>query len=355
MTKNTRHKLYKVLSVLTLSLAVNACSSTSSKNVNQNTENQNTINQDTNNATPVDIQMVVLGDSISTGVFADSSVEGEVSGTFLDSLHGLVPDIGSVLSLFTSSDQGFSVQTLQDNFSRPDLIAWTGDSSWSHETRLRANGHDVEALNLAVVGDRIQDAGAQLDRLDQTYSQGSFEKANYFVLQFGANDFCGGTNTDSFRQSLTTTLDRIKDTHPDAVTLVLGVPAIDKVFAITSGGTNPATISRESVIAKWSVPSILATDIGVDCSMLRQSFEFCPIIEQTNQSSAQATIDEMNQIVAEVIDSRSEVVHFEGFSDPDFISKENLGVDCFHPNQNAQKIMADESWDLIQNAIANLK
>ena len=230
------HKYKSIWALAIVSFFLHSCAqqTTNKKNADDEAGQTTPDNINTfNSPIPTPIRLVVLGDSISTGVFADSKLEGEVDGTFLDSIHSLIPDIASVLSIITNtSSEQFTHEDLQEQFGRPNLTAWNGDESWSHVNRLKDRGHDVEAINLAVVGDRIEDATSQLDQLEQEYQQGNFEKANYIVLQFGANDFCGGTIASNFEQSLTQTLDQINTSHPDAVVLVLGLPAIDKVFTI---------------------------------------------------------------------------------------------------------------------------
>jgi lysophospholipase L1-like esterase len=286
--------------------------------------------------------IAVLGDSISTGILADTKNGEAAPDAFLNGIHQLVPDISDVAGLLSGS-QTIAIADVQAALQHPELTAISGDQDWSHKKRLAQLNHaDVHAENLAVAGATIADAADQVAALQAKYDAGQ-AKAKYIVVEFGANDLLS-TDADAFYDAYKDLLDDLAATHPEATIAALAIPSVPKLFELLPGTSRATSISKAQLQAIWGFGPI---DLTATCAQTRAALG---VPTGSNAATtAGAALAALNAKIKQAVDDATtadgpRIVYVEAISDPDLITKDDVALDCYHPNAAGQRAIADAVW-----------
>jgi lysophospholipase L1-like esterase len=174
--------------------------------------------------------IAVLGDSMATGLLADTAHGAPAPAPALAGLKQAAPTLRDLMVLVGAA-QTQRPLLLDDAFDRPQLSAYGGAAAFSHPTRIAQEFANSGAVvrNVARSGARLagatgRDAAAQLEMLAAAYETGEVPRARYVVFAFGANDL--GQTPDAFATSLRQRLQRLIELHPEAVVLLPSIPDV---------------------------------------------------------------------------------------------------------------------------------
>jgi lysophospholipase L1-like esterase len=276
--------------------------------------------------------MAALGDSISAGTLADTSVH--VSSASQEDLQ----------NSYTGVDQSKFIYT-----NRYDLAWGTGDQIPSHYMQLKSwlaknePGMNLVPLNLAIPGAVASQLVGEAQSVVAAMATGQYRALKYVTLDIGANDACAvsatdpiGTPDDKFADSLRkffATLAQIKQDQPIRV-MVSSIPKVpdlgrpDIQETATLGGASCNWI-RAHIFTYCRTLPIWTTEAEYENNVA--------IVEDKN-AILQSVIDEVNKTYTNVQASFSYATYNET------LVPNMLAVDCFHPNKDGQTILSEKLW-----------
>jgi lysophospholipase L1-like esterase len=276
--------------------------------------------------------MAILGDSISVGFFADTSL--------LDApKYKVAPNDLNVAWMLGQSKHDEQIKRV-----------WAGgDKINSHFLRIKAElkaagkTDDVELHNFARAGATTPNLLGQIAALNSALLLEPNQQLIYVTLFMGSNDVCAGRSAMDIGNHLTRALDRLNrlPSKSKIVVLLSSLPAIHQLGS--------------PLIANY--PGLA----GLTCEAVqRDHIKFCnaftapatPADYEKNQNQLMET----NQKIAEVASASQslknlQVVLGASPSRAD-VKPELLAFDCFHPNEQGQQTLADALWnDLLQAGV----
>lgn len=303
--------------------------------------------------------MAVLGDSIPSGTFADTTVKPSNDSTYQDFDYRFydyfVETYTNHHAMNRKSKSKRSFLSVIGRYDWPRLItnrhtlSWaSGDRVQSHYVRLRqwlqknSGGKDnLKVKSFSVPGERVEHLQEQVKKMIQELKRGKYAGIKYIVLMVGANDVCNsayewGTPAELMRQELRVVIQKIleiKQAEPIRI-LVASIPRIPDL----------------------SFPGILESKGFGDtqCKKLRSKLlKYCQKMIQWDSpeeyAERMAIIEDKNQALAEVVNEYQlshpelEMVFSHSVTE-NHVKSEQLAADCFHPNQAGQETIADLLW-----------
>jgi hypothetical protein len=225
--------------------------------------------------------------------------------------------------------------SLGDSITVACNAASVGDNpalSWSTGTDSRVNSHlkrlaillknDVQGVNVAVSGSKVEDLKAQANRLAN-------HKPDYVTIEIGANDLCAWTSDYAakilqFGIDLRFIVARMVDINPDVKILLASIPDIYGLWEI--GSRRP------------------------DCQLRWDVLRLCgPLLSSGVTTQERVAFVERWRIVNANIQSVAEAfpknVIFNAAVASSRISSEDISsIDCFHPSVHGQNLLADRAW-----------
>lgn len=207
----------------------------------------------------------------------------------------------------------------------------TGESGLvdSHYRRLRGDNKAIKgnAHNYAVPGARVADLPAQADK-----AVGA--KVEYVTLLIGANDICRASVADmtpvaDFRQSLDTTLRRLKKGLPKARVLVVSIPDLNRLWEIGH--------KERRAVKAWSrgtCPALLANPTSTSAADAGRRAAVAKRVDAYNGQLAAACKAYGNRCLYD-----GGAAHRVRFN-LDMINR----VDWFHPGSDGQRKLAEVTY-----------
>jgi hypothetical protein len=287
----------------------------------------------TNQVESAPFSMISFGDSISSGIFADTQL-----GDTLTSAQ----EARIFRMLFTLRD--FSVSRRDGNlaFQREagaeSRTAFTGDFPYSHKQRLRSKlGTTVVAHNVALTGSTARELSLQIDEAEGFYR--AEQPANYITITLGSNDYCDNITAETFRQNIRPLFERIRRLHPHAGILVVPIPNIVSL------------LTREYSIG------FRAFDTDIACKDLREIEGICArralstASSESVRSRALEALRQFNLVLEEetlrMNREEGRAVFARTTALENDIDPELLAVDCYHPGKKGQEALANETWRFV--------
>ncbi len=282
------------------------------------------------NPPPLPNSMLSLGDSITAGALAAYSLT--------DYAHPRV-----IINLLKDLFQ-FAYFRKLASFEKKYLNWSTGLDPHrrinSHAFKLKTLNPNLTAFNLAVSGASSKDVETeQLPQL-QKLSLSTFgtRVPDYTTILVGANDVCAASNDQmtslkEFEGRVTNIFSHILNLGTENRVLVSEIPALDK-------------LPRFKDTSLFSFINPLKT-----CGDYWKKTKLCKnVLSDDPESRLQVSerIHSYNQILAEVVESLrnsyGDRIRFAGNIYSEEISKEQLALDCFHPNIGGQQSISKVTW-----------
>lgn len=275
--------------------------------------------------------MVSLGDSITAGTFADTSM-------ILNQEPPLGPWDPTRLSSLSSI--GVDIPFLFENKA---TLSWSsGESIQSHFIHLKnylaLTDPDgvLTVANFSYPGDETKNLPGQVDRLLSEYASGGYQSLKYVTILIGADDACIQAPTINTRVNLEVAFARIAQISQSErikvfVALLPPIPELgrDEIRYHNTLGYFTCEYIRNKVIK--------------ECN---------PVLYSNNTDdflAKMADIDERNNQIRQAVENAA-----AQFKNLDlFIGKtlehhnlalEYLAADCFHPNRSGQEQLSEKLW-----------
>jgi lysophospholipase L1-like esterase len=223
--------------------------------------------------------------------------------------------IGDSISQAALADDGIDPNQPEHSWSTGNA---SGDGVNSHYERILAANSGIAGNNFnnAVNGSKADDLMGQAIT---TVSQG----VDYVTVFMGGNDVCGDnvTPTATYTAFFDDALDTLQAGLPDATILVLELPRITRIYDV--GRTN------FGCQLKWAV------------------FQFCDNVLRNGSSqrnTAAARNIEYNNALRSLTASKG--IHFDDdIFEFNFSRGDLSNVDCFHPANSLQALLAEFTYD----------
>lgn len=263
--------------------------------------------------------LVVLGDSISTGVLANTELKQTLSFDFWKQVLAL---------LFSKWSDPASVHATLSN---PDLAAPTTGAGFGLRASLQ-EAHGTAALGVlsfAKFGARAKHVLPMLENLAEHENTMLGRKAEFIFLMIGGNDFCSKASIEDFKADYEVVLSNLESSHPESRFVIAPLPPVHQLADLRGS----VKIRDKRGLTRF-----------VSCETLRR--DSCPRIYD---SDARERTEAINQVIQDAFQNMRTVqkVYARGIKDWT-VRSEELAVDCFHPSSKGQLSIAAALKQAIQ-------
>jgi lysophospholipase L1-like esterase len=255
--------------------------------------------------------LVVYGDSISTGVLANTSLGQNIDNSLLQQL-------GNYLKAGEYNANGF-----QSNLANQPLAAATTDGDYGLRSGIAAKAGvtpaEVGVVSFAKFGAKAVGIPEMLARWNQEEANTIKRKPDYILVALGGNDFCSDMTVEDISRTFGEQIDAIQKSAPDAQLIISPAPPVYQLAAIDF--TYGPAISQ-------------ITGEELSCKKFRE--QAC---KRVYEPDAQARLEGINQGIQAAFDAQkakgAKVSLAAGVLEWK-IAKDELAFDCFHPSQKGQ-------------------
>ncbi|MBC7661615.1 MAG: SGNH/GDSL hydrolase family protein [Chitinophagaceae bacterium] len=305
---------YHLVLGLSLSLSIFGCGKDKKKNDTAGDNGSQAQSQVYTEAlNPSKPLLVVYGDSLSTGVLANTTL-------------GQTPDNSLVLQLASYvKEQEYNATGFQANLSHTDLAAATTKNDYgvraSVAAQLGVNSADVGVVSLAKFGGQTTDLEHQLAAWQLQEKSNIPKKPENIFVMMGGNDYCSDRSVDDIVKTFNDQTAAIHKDSPDAQMIIAPAPPIDQLAAIdfTYGPALTQVTGQE-----------------LSCRTFRD--KLCKRIYD-DPAAVKTRITSINSGIQAAATSLkaggAKVVFVDGILSWQ-IKPEELAVDCFHPSAAGQ-------------------
>jgi lysophospholipase L1-like esterase len=271
--------------------------------------------------------MVVLGDSIATGLLGGTRMGGDIPAEYFKYLmHGITGYAGASLDL-----KGLG------EVEKPYYSPFTGSHiAGSLQSRLSEISPQFTSFNPSVPGATSWEITQQIEKAIQ--NQYDFD---FTVMEFGHNDFCNPNSSIAiFKNYYERHMARILGINPKARILAMPLMHIPTLY----------TMAPDTATA---IRATLGFTLGTtSCKKIRDEIEnACPTF-----AARKNEFSEWSGVVAEVAATyqrnfpNARIVVANELGAPGLITPDKIALDCFHPNRGGYETIANKLWESIQNS-----
>ncbi len=285
--------------------------------------------------------MGVMGDSIPSGTFADTTTSNDFRATIPYLQETILNRDWKTLISGIRWDAPILIQN------KPTYSWASGERVDSHYVRLRSlierasrGAETLAVLNVAIPGKRTEALGKQADELVKAARSGKYLDITYIAMMVGSNDVCrrsGPVSDEEMARNLRDAFHRlaqIRQTEPIRI-LVSSIPSISAL--------GRQEVQESITLGKFS------------CAFARSRiFKFCPGYTKWNSvnefEEQLAFIVGKNRVIERAVaDANSEFhnldIHYSNRFFETEINSELLAMDCFHPNRRGHETISSILWD----------
>lgn len=250
--------------------------------------------------------LAVIGDSLSSGVLASTTIGGDIDRGLLNTL---------MQTLLDSQ----SLQSVQGQLSELDKSATATDQDWGLRALIarpfNLTAKDMPLYYAATWGGRTSNVPGYIKHLADNYVVRG-KPAENVVFFIGGNDFCHGDEPEEFQEGFDRSLKSILKLHPKSDVLVAMLPPL-------------------SDILKYDfVYSPL-----ISCVKTRSSY--CKKIFNPDGSNI---VKGYNDVIRRVVNRYRHIyegkIYLAGSFESMFLEETDLSFDCFHVSLQGQKKFA---------------
>jgi lysophospholipase L1-like esterase len=263
------------------------------------------------NVTPDKPLLVVYGDSISTGVLANTSLGKNIDNSLLLQLGNII-----------KSGQ-YNPNSFQSNLANQSLDAATTDADYGLRSAIAAKAGvtaaEVGVVSFAKFGARSVDIPEMLARWKQEEEGSIKRKPDYVLVALGGNDFCSDMSVEDITRSFDQQIDAIQQSAPDAQLIISPAPPVHQLAAIDF--TYGPAISQ-------------ITGEELSCKKFRE--QACKRVYEADAESRLQGINQGIQAAFEAQKAKGAKVSLAKGVLEWTIVPEELAFDCFHPSQKGQ-------------------
>ncbi len=282
---------------------------------------------------PYPHSMAVLGDSISEGMLSEFSIERPPT----------LPQLVSMAFTAVLTQPANRILEFRKKYAKAEHAWFSGESSndfiTSHLERLRQVSPDLKAYNFAISGSTTQDLAKQVTELLETERKEQ-RTMEYLSLLIGANDLKAKTLDEivlpiTYELNIKTALTRILEKDPYRQILMVGLPKVYRIFE-----------ESQDIVGY----RLLGSDIR--CDDLRRTFYGNAVFfDRSNPDYDRTKIvyhmyQEALERVAGELRIAFPMAHIRTVQNYDVMALLNktLSVDCFHPSEWGQAMLAEVTW-----------
>ncbi len=265
--------------------------------------------------------LAVLGDSISTGVLANTQLGKSVS-----------PSLWVQVLRLALSDWNDPAE-IHNALSNPKLAAATTTLTFGLRKSLQERFQipPLGVVSLAKFGAKATAIPSMLERLAQV--EAGHKPADFIFVMMGGNDFCSSQTTEEFSIHYRDALNLVRSTHPQATVVVAPLPPVHQL----------ATVDYQFSPERDGAPRGALT-----CRIFRD--RYC---KRVYEADAAAREQAFNKIVEDTTVELSLPTHKIIFAREMMdwqIQADEIAVDCFHPSAKGQEVIGGYLKQAVQRA-----
>lgn len=299
--------------------------------------------------------IALFGDSVSLGTMADATLGNPGPRYYADFIGSLTA--GTVYDYIakqinrqpTEDEQHELIQKLFGNMARKYLSPYLGSQDYSLPVLIEEKtGLTPKVYNGAQMAGSYNFSHIYLDKFARFYKRNPFhKKPELVVVNFNGMDFMESRSPEVYQAKVKNFYRRLTAMVPQAKIVVSGIK--DPVALLT----HPDRVA------------IPYSPIGpVTCSTVYKVVRFAnstglfPGASQEAIDAARARLEVLRGILETEVqlinEDRQQYPSFKGeaiYVDPsidDGITADMIAADCIHPNKEAQKIIGDKMWEVIE-------
>ena len=298
-------------------------------------------------------RMLILGDSIATGVLIDTKIGDPLEPSFSGNTLSLELSKENTLNLdlnllmagenINNSYVVESINGLEQNYKKNPSAFFGGvdfpNDQVSLSAKLGLNSNRV--INAAISGYRTSDV---LNKALPDFTNQKKDDVDLVVLEIGANDFCSSLDPielkSQFTENYSGILRKLSLIKSKPKVLIIPIPDIPNILSEASDRTALSV----------AVPPF--TEGSVSCQELQQNY--CPRFRDYGISEGVALASELNKIIEELVDKFNDDkdVRFKlvsGVAERNAFTSEMLSIDCFHFGDAGHRILSNLSYEAYMN------
>lgn len=261
-------------------------------------------------------RLVVLGDSITVGVLANTNLgDGDAITALLEKN---VKNIAAALTKDVAISQEELDEIGNEKNAHPELTALQGSEEWALPAQLGIEKKDVIAF--AKNGSKLsQIADLHLPKINEALKASNNKNpVTHVAMMLGANDFCSGISAEEFRKNASKSLNTLVGEFPDSKILVAFLPPFDKLSTF-----------KYEYIAKPKV----------SCEVFQN--HYCARMKKGDPEEFKSFNKVLKEEVAKISATTKANIVTVDATESLAVTSEKMAVDCFHPNVEGQKLIAD--------------
>jgi lysophospholipase L1-like esterase len=267
--------------------------------------------------------LLVIGDSISVGLFSDTNLGKEV---FADEGLALFLGINSEKFL-TAKNHTEKIQIFDPYYKNNTQGGYVGNLALDLK---------LDLVNQAQSGARIEQAIAQVSSVESSIAA----KNLYVVVEIGTNDFCVFADKDDFVDNFITTYKKLL---ADLKTKFKNI----KVFLLpTFDALSLKQVKNVDILDPLIFGAFRAVGSRNTCESFQKNT--CPVFKRSIAADASLAIKRnlVNAMIKELAQEEENFFYIDFFATFKITDK-HLAMDCFHPNTLTHDVIKEKLMELI--------
>jgi lysophospholipase L1-like esterase len=255
--------------------------------------------------------LVVYGDSISTGVLANTSLGKNIDNSLL-------------LQLGNTIKAGqYNATSFQTNLANQNIAAATTDADYGLRSAIAARAGvtaaEVGVVSFAKFGAKAVDIPEMLARWKQEEETSIKRKPDYILVALGGNDFCSDMSVADITRTFEQQIDAIQQSAPEAQLIISPAPPVHQLAALD-----------------FTYGPAISQITGEELSCKKFRTQACKRVYDADAASRLQGINQGIQAAFEAQKAKGAKVSLATGVLEWSIVPEELAFDCFHPSQKGQ-------------------
>ena len=303
--------------------------------------------------------VLVFGDSVTMGAWADTELGNPKPGFYLEAI--LMQIHVSLVEMITGTklndlsnplEYALFLEKYFNYICREHLSAIIGNQSYSIPQRLEhATGSHVEIFSASTLAGCYQTSSILIEKLNDFYKNHPAHKApELIIINFNSMDLIFNTPNEDFHRYVKNFFIEVTNRFPESTIIV--TPLMDIVTIMTTSYekvTIPSKFGLQEVrCADYYEDISFGTLLGLVPSASEEEVALIRLKLKTMQEILDEDLDEIKNGTSESYHNfTGKIVQVVGLNPPDNDWQQYLAIDCVHSNIRGHIALSQLLWDTI--------